>query len=198
MQTCLAWDTIYEPSHDRVVTPVSRQSSVINLKIRDEIPQRGEAILTAVVDAYNQSAIERKNSIAMKTLEFIESRLKNVGAQLDSVEGGIQRYRDKAGIVDISEQSRLYLQSIEDLITAQQRERDFLKEEQELREKRRQQALADLVFDEQMRARRQQGVREEIQALEDYVKKAKEINKELENALQDARQIARIWGDSGT
>ncbi|MCD6291091.1 MAG: hypothetical protein J7M34_11355, partial [Anaerolineae bacterium] len=24
MQTCLAWDTIYEPSHDRVVTPVSR------------------------------------------------------------------------------------------------------------------------------------------------------------------------------
>jgi capsular exopolysaccharide synthesis family protein len=101
-------------SKNLVVTPVSRQSSVINLKIRDEIPQRGEAILTAIVDAYNQAAIERKNGIAMKTLEFIESRLKNVGAQLDSVEGGIQKYRDRAGIVDISEQSRLYLQSIED------------------------------------------------------------------------------------
>lgn len=93
---------------------------------------------------------------------------------------------------------RRYVQSIEDLITAQQRERDFLKEEQELREKRRTQALADLAFEEQMRARRQQGIREEIQALEDYVKKAKEINKELENALQDAKQVARIWGDSGT
>ncbi len=97
-----------------VVTPVSRQSSVINLKIRDEIPERGETILKNIVDAYNTSAIERKNSIAMKTLEFIESRLKNVGSQLDSVESGIQKYRDRSGIVDISEQSRLYLQSIEE------------------------------------------------------------------------------------
>ena len=27
MQTCMAWDTIYEPSHDRVVSPVSREWS---------------------------------------------------------------------------------------------------------------------------------------------------------------------------
>ena len=30
MQTCLAWDTIYEPSKDRVITPVSRIWSVNN------------------------------------------------------------------------------------------------------------------------------------------------------------------------
>ncbi len=30
MQTCLAWDTIYEPLHDRVVTPVSRLWNVRN------------------------------------------------------------------------------------------------------------------------------------------------------------------------
>ena len=101
-------------SKNLVVTPVSRQSSVINLKIRDEIPERGETILKNIVDAYNASSIERKNAIAMKTLEFIEGRLKNVGAQLDSVESGIQKYRDRSNIVDISEQSRLYLQSIEE------------------------------------------------------------------------------------
>jgi hypothetical protein len=28
MQTCLAWDTVYEPEHDRVVSPVSRRWSV--------------------------------------------------------------------------------------------------------------------------------------------------------------------------
>lgn len=101
-------------SKNLVVTPVSRQSSVINLKIRDEIPERGETILKNIVDAYNTAAIDRKNSIALKTLEFIESRLQNVGAQLDSVESGVQKYRDRSGIVDISEQSRLYLQSIEE------------------------------------------------------------------------------------
>lgn len=100
-------------SKNLVVSPVSRQSSVINMKVRDEIPQRGEEILTSLVDAYNKAAIYRKNSVALKTLEFIESRLKNVSDQLDSVESGIQSYRDRSGIVDITEQSRLYLESIE-------------------------------------------------------------------------------------
>lgn len=101
-------------SKNLVVTPVSRQSSVITLKIRDEIPERGETILKNIVDAYNTASIDRKNSIALKTLEFIDSRLQNVGAQLDSVESGVQKYRDRSGMVDISEQSRLYLQSIEE------------------------------------------------------------------------------------
>jgi capsular exopolysaccharide synthesis family protein len=97
-----------------VVTPVSRQSSVINLKLRDEVPQRGELFLNMLVDTYNAAAIERKNGLAMKTLGFIETRLAEVGGQLDSLEGSIQRYRDRSGIVDLTEQGRLYLQSIQD------------------------------------------------------------------------------------
>lgn len=96
-----------------LVTPVSRQSSVINLKIRDEIPQRGELILRELVDVYNDAAIERKNGIASKTLRFIEERLKHVSRELDSVDAGIQRYRAKNGVVDISEQGRLYLQTVQ-------------------------------------------------------------------------------------
>ena len=97
-----------------VATPVSRQSSVVNMKIREEIPQRGEEILKQIVDAYNFAAIERKNGVAAKTLVFIEDRLKNVSLELDSVESRIEKYRDKSGVVDLSEQSKLYLQSIEE------------------------------------------------------------------------------------
>ena len=95
-----------------VAAPTSKQSSVITLKIKDPVPEEGEAIITNIVNAYNQNAVKQKSDIAASTLSFIEDRLKNVKFQLDSVEHSIQSYRNKTGIVDISEQSRLYLQSI--------------------------------------------------------------------------------------
>jgi tyrosine-protein kinase Etk/Wzc len=101
-------------SQSLVITPVSRQSSVVNMKIKDETTKRGEEILNQIVDAYNFASIERKNGVAAKTLRFIEDRLKNVSIELDSVEGSIQKYRDQSGAVDLSEQSKLYLQSIEE------------------------------------------------------------------------------------
>ena len=97
-----------------VTTPTSKQSSVINMKIKDAVPERGEAILTNVVNEYNFRSKMKKNETAAKTLEFIEERLARVGAELDSVEGSIQRFRNRSGVVDITEQSRLYLQGIEE------------------------------------------------------------------------------------
>jgi tyrosine-protein kinase Etk/Wzc len=96
-----------------MVSAASKQSSIITLSIKDPIPLRGEAIISEIVVAYNQASAERKSSIAYKTLRFIEERLKNASKELDSVEGSIQKYRDATGVVDMSEQSKLYLQSIE-------------------------------------------------------------------------------------
>ena len=95
-----------------VAAPTSKQSSVITLKIKDPVPEEGEAIISNIVNSYNQNAVRQKSEIAASTLNFIEDRLKNVKFQLDSVDNSIQKYRNKTGIVDISEQSRLYLQSM--------------------------------------------------------------------------------------
>ncbi|MEJ0082970.1 MAG: GNVR domain-containing protein [Puia sp.] len=95
-----------------VAAPTSKQSSVITLKIKDPVPQEGETIITNIVNSYNQNAVKKKSDIATNTLNFIEDRLRNVKFQLDSVDNSIQKYRNRTGIVDISEQSRLYLQSM--------------------------------------------------------------------------------------
>jgi capsular exopolysaccharide synthesis family protein len=92
----------------------SKQSSVISLRMRDPLPKRSEAFLTELVNAYNRNSIEKKNEMAAKTLQFIENRLKDVRQELDSVESSVQRYRARSGVVDISEQSKLYLQGIEE------------------------------------------------------------------------------------
>jgi capsular exopolysaccharide synthesis family protein len=96
------------------VSQNSKLSSIIDLKIKDPIPRRAEAMLTEIVKSYNASAVKRKNSVAMQTLHHIEERLKHVGSELDSVESSIQNYRDRTGTVDIGEQGRMYLQSIGD------------------------------------------------------------------------------------
>jgi tyrosine-protein kinase Etk/Wzc len=95
------------------VSSASKQSSIINLSIKDPVAMRGETIISEIVVAYNLASAERKSSVAMKTLKFIEDRLKNASHELDSVEGSIQKYKDETGTVDISEQSKQYLNNIE-------------------------------------------------------------------------------------
>ena len=96
-----------------MVSAASKQSSIINLSIKDPVSARGEAIISEIITAYNEASAERKSSIAFKTLRFIEERLKNAAQELDSVEGSIQKYRDATGVVNMSEQSKQYLESIE-------------------------------------------------------------------------------------
>ena len=77
-------------SESLVTTLTSKQSSVILLKIKDPVPEEGEAIISAIVNSYNMNASRKKGQIAANTLNFIEDRLRTVKFQLDSVESSIQ------------------------------------------------------------------------------------------------------------
>ena len=94
------------------VTSSSKLSTVLNLKVKDENPQRGEAFLNSLIKAYNWTAIREKNAIAANTLSFVEDRLQKVSRELDSVEGNIQRYKTQKGIVDIGEQGKQFLETV--------------------------------------------------------------------------------------
>ena len=87
------------------IYPSSKLSTVINISLKDAIPQRGEAILNELVSSYNKASVNDKNSMASNTLEFVEKRLQLMGTELDTVETGIQQFRTKNGIVDISHAS---------------------------------------------------------------------------------------------
>lgn len=94
--------------------PTNKLSTVVELRVNDLSPDRGEAMLDAIVNAYHQLNADRNNNVAQNTLSWIEKRLGEVTTELDSLEKGIQTYRNNQGVVDISEQSRLYLQGAEE------------------------------------------------------------------------------------
>lgn len=94
------------------VAQATKLASVIDITFRDAVPKRAEDILNNLIAAYNKAAINDKNAQSANTLRFINDRLKLVVSELDSVEAGIQRYKAKEGIVDISMQGQSYLENV--------------------------------------------------------------------------------------
>lgn len=90
----------------------NKLSTTINLTMRDEVPERGEDILNKLLVTYNKVSIEEKKGMAADNLEFIELRLATVEKELDSIEQVIQTYRTDKGVVDLSGQSKLYLDNV--------------------------------------------------------------------------------------
>ncbi|CAN5585535.1 tyrosine-protein kinase [soil metagenome] len=95
-----------------IVAPASKLSSVIILTLDDEVPERGEYILNLLIRAYYRSAINTKNLLAANTLSFVQRRIQTVAQELDSIENKLQQFRNQKGAINLSEQGRLYLQSV--------------------------------------------------------------------------------------
>lgn len=94
------------------VNASSKQSTVIEIAIRDEVPERGEDIIDNLMKLYNKAAIQDKNVLAANTLKFVDDRLKFVSSDLDSVEGSLQQFKSNNKITDISSQGQIFLQTV--------------------------------------------------------------------------------------
>lgn len=94
------------------ISPSSKQSTVIDLSIKGQVPKRGEDILNDLLKVYTQAAILDKNVLAANTLKFVNERLKFVESDLDSVERSLQEFKAKNKITDISAQGQIYLQTV--------------------------------------------------------------------------------------
>lgn len=92
--------------------PAGKLSSIVNLSYRDEVPERAETVLNALIQIYRQSEIDDKNILAKNTLEFVNERLAIVANDLDSILHQVQLYKSDKGAVDISKQGQLYLTNV--------------------------------------------------------------------------------------
>lgn len=94
-----------------IETP-GKMSSVITLYIEDEVPERGEDILNSLIHAYQQSITTDRNKLATQTLEFVENRIQLIEKELEELENNIVKYRSSNGAINLTEQGRLFLQSV--------------------------------------------------------------------------------------
>jgi len=96
------------------VVTTNKNTSVIDLSIDTKNIDRGETILELIINSYADAATADKRQIAQFTLDFIEGRLGLVTSQLDSVERDIEEFKETNSIVDLSQQGKLFLESVKE------------------------------------------------------------------------------------
>lgn len=62
-------------------------------------PQKAEDVLNHLIQVYNQISKDERNKAALKTENFIQSRLKELGAALSDVDKKITEFKTKSDIV---------------------------------------------------------------------------------------------------
>lgn len=83
------------------VNQTSKTTTIAQLTLKDEIPQRAIDYLKQLVICYNEQANDDKNEIARRTEEFINGRLEKINAELGNTEGQLSSYKRANNVVDV-------------------------------------------------------------------------------------------------
>ena len=77
------------------VEPTSKLTSIAQLTLTDKNVRRGLDFLSQLTVCYNRQANADKNEIALKTEEFINSRLEKIDMELGNTEGELESYKKR-------------------------------------------------------------------------------------------------------
>ena len=83
------------------VSQSSKTTTITNLVINDEIPQRAIDYLKQLAIVYNRQANEDKNEIAVRTEQFINQRLAKINAELGNTEGQLENFKKRNNMVEL-------------------------------------------------------------------------------------------------
>lgn len=83
------------------VAQTSKTTTIVQLSLQDESPQRASDYLQQLAVSYNRQANEDKNEVAMRTEEFINGRLEKINAELGSTEGQLENYKKANRMVEL-------------------------------------------------------------------------------------------------
>ena len=92
----------------------SKMSSVLMLSLESPVQEKGKDILNKLIEVYNAAGLEDKNKVAANTLVFIDERLALISKDLTEVDKNVEEFNSREGITDISEESKLFLESVKE------------------------------------------------------------------------------------
>ncbi|MEM8910099.1 MAG: Wzz/FepE/Etk N-terminal domain-containing protein, partial [Bacteroidota bacterium] len=84
-----------------------RASSVLDLRLNDPVAQKAEDIINTLISIYNEEEVKDENQVLRNTINFIDQRVKILTQELDSVEGGIQRFKSQNAIITENAESSM-------------------------------------------------------------------------------------------
>lgn len=83
------------------VAPTSKLTSIAQLTLKDKHPVRAQDYLNQIALCYNRQANADKNEIAVKTEEFVNSRLEKINAELGLTESELENYKKRNNLTQL-------------------------------------------------------------------------------------------------
>ena len=84
------------------IAPTSKMTSIAELTLKDQNVRRGLDYLRQLAECYNRQANTDKNEIALKTEEFINTRLEKIDAELGSTEDKLENYKKRNAVTQLN------------------------------------------------------------------------------------------------
>lgn len=85
--------------------PRINDSNVLEVGLESETPERDVDFLNALFNTYLADNLEKKNIVAIRTMEFIDNQLSNVSKSLEVSKDEMTSFRQRNQIVDVSSHS---------------------------------------------------------------------------------------------
>lgn len=83
------------------VSQTSKTTTIAELVLNDQDPQRSIDYLKSLIKVYNRQANEDKNEIAFRTEQFINNRLQKINSELGTTEGELESYKKRNRMVEM-------------------------------------------------------------------------------------------------
>jgi tyrosine-protein kinase Etk/Wzc len=97
----------------RIGTVINKTAPIIDLRLVDEVPERGEMVLNKLIEDYKLFNINEKNKETESTLRFIDQRLGLLTGELTAAEKDVEVYKSDNSITDITSKSQYYMQNVQ-------------------------------------------------------------------------------------
>jgi len=98
--------TVAQAYQEKLQISVTNEfSNIVSIQLQDPDITKAKEIVDALVDNYNNVAIQDKKLIADKTSEFINERITDIYGDLSSVEKSAEQFKSGRGITDVASQS---------------------------------------------------------------------------------------------
>lgn len=96
------------------VSSTDKLATSISLTLEDQVAQRGKDVLDQLISDYSQSGTQENEQKTKATLVFLDRRLDSLSSELNVSEAGIEGYKSSRGLTDISAESRISLENMQD------------------------------------------------------------------------------------
>jgi len=100
-----------------MVAPIDEASSIIEISLKGSNPAKITDFINRLISTYFEKKLEKKNQIAISTVDFIENQISEISDSLALAQNNLQTYRTHNKIMDLSFQGQRIFEQMSELET---------------------------------------------------------------------------------